>query len=464
VPSPDVLIIGGGPAGYVGAIRLAQLGKQVVVVERERLGGICLNQGCIPVKALLHAGSVVRNAAEARRFGVLFQAPDIDIVSLHGWKARIVDRLVRGIEYLFQANGVELVHGQAVFSGPEEVMVRTKAGEMSFTARNFVIATGSRPAMPSGIEPDGHKVISSKEALNLTTLPKRIAIIGAGAIGLEFATVFSRLGCKVIVLELMNQVLPGTDSDLASVVERQLRREGIEFQFGAKVREIVKEPHLYVRYTGGGSEQILETEQVLVAVGREPLTQELNLHKAGVQTDKQGFIKVNGSYRTSVPNIYAIGDVKGGALVAHKAMAEGIALAEIIGETGKEWNFRAVPFCVYTDPEIASVGWTAELARKQGLKIKVSRVPLSAAGRSLTLGRNEGFCKIVVEEKTDRILGVGIVGPQAEALIAEAAVAVELGLTAEQIGKVVHPHPTMSELLFEAARAIHGRAIHIVNK
>ncbi len=462
--NPDVLIIGGGPAGYACAIRLAQLGKRVVVVERDRLGGICLNRGCIPVKTLLHAASIVRNASEGRRLGLLFQAPNIDLVALFGHKARVVDRLVRGVEYLFKANGVELIHGEVKFTSPDQVTVTTADGEMNLTADRFVVATGSRPAALPGMEPDGKKVVDSDNALQMVELPNRLAIIGAGVIGLEFTTIFSRLGCKVVVFELLKQVLPGIDQDLVCIIERQMRREGVEFHLGTEVQEIARATPVRIKYLEGETEQILETDRVLVAAGRKPLSDEVGLDWAGVKTDKQGFIKVDSSFRTSAERTYAIGDVKGGPLLAHKAMAEGIALAEMLGSDGKRWKFRAVPFCVYTDPEVAMVGLSEQEAKAQGRKVKVSRVPLNAVGRSLTLGRSEGICKMVVDEASGRILGVGMVAPQADVLIAEAAVAVELGLTAEQVGRVVHPHPTMSELLFETARSISGKAIHIVNR
>ncbi len=461
---PDVLIIGGGPAGYVAAIRLAQFGKKTALVERGRVGGVCLNRGCIPVKALLHSAAVVRNAAEARRMGINFPEPEVDIVALYSYKSRIVDRLVRGTEFLLKANGVELIRGEAKFSGPNRVAVTSDgADERVMEPGTIVIATGSRPTTLAGVEADGRKVIDSDGALDLVELPKRLVVVGAGVIGLEFATIFSRLGCKVMVLELLDQVLPGVDRELASAIEKSMRREGVEIRLKVRVEEVVREDPVRVRFTGGEDEETVKADRVLVAVGREPLCSEIGLERAGVKLNGQGFVAVDSSYRTSAERIYAIGDVKGGPLLAHKAMAEAIALAEQLAG-GKGWKFKAVPSCVYTDPEVAVVGMSEEEAKKQGRNVKVGRVPLNAVGRSLTLGRSEGLCKMVVDEKTDKVLGVGIVAPQADVLIAEAAMAVELGLTADKVGRVVHPHPTMSELLFEAAGAIHGRAIHVVNR
>jgi dihydrolipoamide dehydrogenase len=460
----DVLVIGAGPAGYVAAIRLAQLGKKVVVVERERAGGICLNWGCIPVKALLHAAATVRDAAEARRMGIVFDQPQIDIQALYGWKGRIVDRVVRGVEFLLKSNGVETVKGHARFLDARRVAVAQPDGtEAEMSADSIVVATGSQPTVLPGFEPDGSGVLDSTGALNLTRLPERVVVIGAGAIGLEFATAFRRLGASVTVLELMPQLLPGFDSEVCTPLRRALQSEGIELHLGVKVAGLNREPGLAVRYAAGDTESILETDAVLVAVGRRPLTAGLELDRAGVKLDDRGFIAVDSRYRTSASHIYAIGDVRPGPMLAHRAMADGISLAESLAGS-RHWRFKAVPSCVYTDPEVASVGISEAEATAQGMKVKVSRVPLSAVGRSLTLNRNDGLCKMVVDEATDKVLGVQMVAPQADVLIAEAAVAVELGLTAAEIGRVVHAHPTMSELLFEAAEAIHSQAVHIVNR
>jgi dihydrolipoamide dehydrogenase len=461
---PDVLIIGAGPAGYVAAIRLAQLGRKVVAIERERVGGICLNWGCIPVKSLLHAAATVRNAAEARRMGIVFGQPQVDIQALYGWKARIVDRLVRGVEFLLRSNGIEVVKGAARFLDARRVVVAQPDGtEVEMSADDIVIASGSQPAVLPGFDPDGQSVLDSTGALNLTRLPGRVVVIGAGAIGLEFATVFRRLGASVTVLELTPQVLPGFDIEVSAVLRKTMESEGVEFHLGVKVSGLDREPGLRVRFASGDTESSVEADAVLVAVGRKPITAGLELDQAGVRVDERGFIAVDQKYRTSAGHIYAIGDVKPGLLLAHRAMADGIALAESLAG-GRQWRFKAVPSCVYTDPEVASVGVSEAEAASQGLKVKVSRVPLAAVGRSLTLGRSDGLCKMVVDAETDKVLGVQLAAPGADVLIAEATVAVELGLTAAEIGRVVHAHPTMSELLFEAAEAIHSKAVHIVNR
>uniref|UniRef100_A0A7C4CBF1 Dihydrolipoyl dehydrogenase n=1 Tax=candidate division WOR-3 bacterium TaxID=2052148 RepID=A0A7C4CBF1_UNCW3 len=459
----EVAIVGAGPGGYVAAIRLAQLGRRVALVERERVGGICLNWGCIPMKSLLHAAHVVRSAAEARTSGIVFDSPRIDVIGLLGWKSRIVERLVRGIEFLLKANGIELVTGQARFTGPRRLAVASAGGATTaIVADKVVIATGSKPLELSGLEFGHGPVIDSNTALGLVGLPTRLAVVGAGAVGLEFATFFSRLGTKVVVIELADQILPGTDRDVAAGLQRQLQREGIDIRLKQTVRGVAAGSPARVVCFDGTAEQIVEADKVLVAAGRVPLTDGLDLNVAGVATDERGFVRTGTGYETNLEGVYAIGDVRGGPMLAHKAMAEGLALAEHL--SGGRRRFRAVPACVYTDPEVATVGLSEAEARAEGREVKVAKVPASAVGRSLTLGRSEGLCKLVVDAETDKVIGAAILAPQADVLIAEAAIAVELGLRAADLGRVVHPHPTMSELLFEAAEAIHGRAVHVVNR
>lgn len=461
----DAVVIGAGPGGYVCAIRLAQLGRKTLLVERERAGGVCLNWGCIPVKALLHAASVVRSAAEMRAAGIVFGPPQVDLLTLYSWKGRVVDRLVRGVEFLLRNNGVETVKGSAALAGPGRVSIKLDDGSATTVqAGAVVIATGSKPTVLAGLEPDGQRIIDSNGALNLFEKPERLAIVGAGVIGLEFATMFSRLGTKVTVLELLPQVLPGTEPDIASQVQRLMQREGVEFRLGVKVLGAEPNAVIKLKYADATGEQAVEADKVLVAVGRVPLSAGLDLESAGVQTDARGFVKTNAKLQAAGRTVYAIGDVRGGPLLAHKAMAEGIAAADAIAGVKASKRFTAIPSVVYTDPEVATVGLTEAEAHVQGRAVKVSRVPLTAVGRSLTLGRSEGIARLVVDAATDKVLGMQVVGPQADVLIAEAALAVELGLRAADIGRVVHPHPTMSELVFEAAEAIHGRAVHVVNR
>lgn len=464
----DTIVIGAGPAGYVTAIRLAQLGQEVVVVEEARVGGVCLNRGCIPVKALLHAAATVRNAAEARQMGINFAPPTIDLISIASWKARIVERLAKGIEFLFKANGVELVRGRGRLVAPDRVVVRGPDGDRELTARNVVIATGSRPAVLSGLEPDHRQIIDSNGALNLVKLPNRVVIVGAGAIGLEFATIFQRFGARVTVLEMCDSILPGTDPELTQILRRQMEREGIEFRLGVKGAscEAITDSGARVCVAEEKGKTDLDADQVLVAIGRVANSGDLGLNELGVEMDERGFVKTDHRYQTNCKGLFAIGDIRGGPLLAHKAMFEGIELAELLTGTQnrKTGRNRAIPSVVYTDPELATVGLSEAAAMEAGFKVRVAKVPVTAIGRSLTLSRSEGLCKVVADDASGKILGVGIVAAQADALIAEAAVAVELGLTAEELGRVVHPHPTMSELVFESAHALLGRAIHIVNR
>ncbi|MEO0071279.1 MAG: dihydrolipoyl dehydrogenase [candidate division WOR-3 bacterium] len=462
-------MIGAGPAGYVAGIRLAQYGKKVVMVEEASVGGVCLNRGCIPVKALLHAAGIVRNSLEARGMGIVFGQPEIDLLSLGTWQRRIVERLRRGIEFLFKTNGVELIRGKAKLLKPKTVGVRNDNGEIKITAPKVIIATGSIPAVLPGLEPDHKRIIDSNSALNLIDLPRQIIIIGAGAIGLEFATIFQRLGSKVLVLEMCDSILPGVDKDITNLLQRQMEREGVEFHLGVKGMSCqMSQSTAGVQVCIEGKTPLI-ADKILVAAGRKANTAELGLEEVGIELQETGFIKTDRSFQTNVKGVYAIGDVRGGPMLAHKAMHEGLILSEKLAplqnsELRTKNHPRAIPFVVYTDPEVAIVGLTESEAKNNGMEVSISKVPVSAVGRSLTLGRTEGLCKIIADRKTKKILGVEIVAPQADALIAEATLAVELGLTAEDLGKVVHPHPTMSELLWEASAAVLGKAIHIVNQ
>lgn len=458
----DVVIVGAGSAGYVGALRLAQLGKRVAVVEQARVGGVCLNRGCIPVKALLYAAAVARNAQEAQTMGITFPPPAIDLVSLGTWKKRIVDRLVRGIEFLFKSNGIELIRGRARLIAPDRLVIQEK----EIFARTLVIATGSEPAVLPGFAPDHKRVIDSNSALNLIQLPKSIIIIGAGAIGLEFATIFRRFGAQVTVLEMGNTILPGVDPELTSFIHHQLTREGVAIHTGIKGVSC-SFPAETARVCASAPEPVeWQAEKVLVAIGRKAYTAGLGLEDLGITLDQQGFITTAANYETSVPGVFAIGDVRGGPLLAHKAMYEGFNLAETLAKTGKPipGEQKPVPAVVYTDPEIATVGLSESAAQARGIKVRVARVPVNAIGRSLTLNRSQGVCKLLMEEKTGKIIGGGIVAPHADLLITEITTAIELGLRPEDLSKPIHPHPTMSELVLETAHALLSRAIHIINK
>ncbi len=463
--SPDVAVIGGGPGGYVAAIRLGQLGKKVLLVEKERVGGVCLNRGCIPTKALLHAAHVAHAAHESAAMGISFQVPEVDLGKLNGWKQGITDRLVRGVEMLLSTAGVETISGHASLKGPDTVMVSENGGPpVEVKPEYIVIATGSSPISLPGLTPDGEVVISSDQAWELKRVPERLLVIGAGAVGLEFATVNGRLGSQVTVVEIMKQVIPGIDNELATILQRVLRRENIQVLLDSRATQYDIGDPCIVAVEGPGGSSTIEVDQILVAVGRRANTQDLDLDAAGVALTDRGFISVDEHRRTSAERIFAIGDVAGPPLLAHKASREGIVAAEVIAGLDTVYDPKGVPNCVYTDPEVATVGLTEEEAQTQGHSVSVGRFPLIACGRALTLGRSDGIAKLVVDAETDALLGMHLIAPEASSMIAEGALAMELNATASQIGQTIHPHPTVSEMIMEAAENVHGKAIHTRNR
>ena len=465
----QVLVIGAGPGGYVGAIRLGQLGKQVLVAEQDRAGGVCLNWGCIPTKAMLHAVQTLRLAREATSMGFHFAEPEKSLSQFAAWRSRVVERLMRGTEYLLRQNGVELVKASAEFADEKHVRLSCPDGSVTLVeAERIIIATGSEPMALPGLEPDRERIITSNEAVLLNARPQRMLIIGAGAIGLEFASIYAGLGTEVTVVEIMDQVLPGADRELADVLERAVRKQGINFMLETRVVAVSRGNALRVTLAHSSQPpaigpEPLDVDSILVAVGRRPLTRGLALDRSGVKVDAKGYIEVNDRLETSQLAVYAVGDVARPPLLAHKASREGLCVAERIAGSPFDLNLNAVPNCVFTDPELATVGLTESEATARGYDVVTGKVPLTALGRAATLNRTEGLCKIVVDRKTDRVLGVHILAPEASSLIGEGALVVEHGLTSEAIASTVHPHPTLSELMQEAAEAVHNKAIHILN-
>jgi dihydrolipoamide dehydrogenase len=470
----DLLVIGAGPGGYVCAIRAAQLGRKVIVAEKARAGGICLNSGCIPTKALLHAVHTLHLAQEGSQFGMKYAPPDVDIARLAAWRTRIVDRLVRGVEYLFKQHHVTMLNGIAEFSDGKRVQVNAPDGAVTMVqAEHVVIATGSEPAALPGMEPDGERIITSNEAVALKSVPPRLLIVGAGAIGLEFASIYAGMGSQVVVVEIMDQVLPGTDPELAALLERTLKKQRVNILLKTRVAQIERTGSLRVSLQSLSAGPVspapdprsltpdMEFDQVLVAVGRRPLTKGLSIESSGVKLNPKGFIPVDEQLRTGQPGIFAIGDVARAPLLAHKASREGIAVAEQIAGRTETIDLKAIPNCVFTDPEMATVGMTETEAVAAGYEVAVGKFPLAALGRAATLNRLEGLCKIVADRKTDKILGVHILAPEASSLISEGALAVQYGITARDLARTVHPHPTLGELLMEAAEDVHRQAIHL---
>jgi len=457
----ELAIIGAGPGGYVAGIRAGQLGIKAVIIEKNYLGGVCLNVGCIPTKALLHASEIFLQLKNSSKMGIEISDLKLDIKKLNNWKNSIVDKLVSGIKVLLKNYNVEVIFGEAKFLDEKSLLVKTKNGDIKIVSKYVIIATGSRPAELENIKRDGNFIWNSDDAVSLKEIPKRLLIIGAGAVGLEFASIYSRLGSEVMVIEIANQILPGVDSECANILKRALEKQNIKISTNSKV----------IGYKGNvfeieidGKVENFEFDKVLLAIGRKPNVENLNLEKLGISLNEKGFIKVNEKLQTNVENIYAIGDVIGQPLLAHKASKEGIIAVEIIAGIESKYDIKYIPSVVYTNPELASVGLSEEEAKKRGYKIKVGKFPLSANGKALSMNITDGIAKIITNEKNDEILGIHIVSPEASSLIAEGTLAMESYLTSEDIALTVHPHPSISEILMEAAENVKKKAIHIINK
>ncbi|HWU72442.1 MAG TPA: dihydrolipoyl dehydrogenase [Sphingomonas sp.] len=457
----DVLVIGAGPGGYVAAIRAAQLGLKTGCVEsRETLGGTCLNVGCIPSKAMLHASEYYDHAANGMmaKMGVKV-TPELDLDTMHGQRRDAVKQLTGGIEFLFKKNKVEWIKGSAAFTAADTVQV----GDRSVRAKNIVIATGSSVVPLPGVEIDQKVVVDSTGALELPKVPGQMVVIGGGVIGLELGSVWRRLGAKVTVVEFLDQILPGFDGEVRKESNKILRKQGLEFKLSTKVTGVtVKDGKatLTLEPAAGGAAETIEADTVLVSIGRKPNTAGLALDKAGLATNQRGQIEIDHDFRTSVPGIWAVGDVVPGPMLAHKAEDEGIAVAENIAGQHGIVNHDVIPSVVYTWPEIAGVGLTEEAAKERG-EVKVGKFPMLANSRAKTNHEPDGFVKVIADAKTDRVLGVWCIASVAGTMIAQAAQAMEFGATSEDIAYTCHAHPTHSEAIKEAAMAVTGKPIHI---
>jgi dihydrolipoamide dehydrogenase len=459
------VVIGAGPGGYVAAIRLGQLGVETLLIERDRLGGECLNYGCIPSKALISVASLVRNVQQAERMGVNIKGLEVDVKKLQTWKQGVVDRLVKGVERLIAAVGVEVIYGEATFESRSRLKIASKESEEFVEPRNVIIATGSEAIPLKGLDWDGKRVLFAKEALELAKVPASMTVIGGGITGLEVGMMYAKLGTKVVVVELLEQLLPGVSKDLVKVIERSMKRLGIAFHLKSKATKLKKtKGGLTLEVETPKGKESLESEVLLVSAGRRPRLGGLAVKKTGVKQDDAGFIQVNKHMETSVRGIYAIGDVIGVPFLAHKASKEGMVAAEAIAGLPSEADYRAMPAAIFTDPEIATVGLSESDAKAEDIPIQVGKFPFLASGRALTTGNANGFVKVIAEEETGLVLGVEIVGPDASDLISEAALAIEMGAVAEDIALTVHPHPTLPESLKEAAEDVEGRAIHLPKK
>lgn len=462
----EVLVIGAGPGGYVAAIRAAQSGLDVTLVERDAYGGTCLTVGCIPSKALITATDVAHQANHAGQMGIRGNL-DVDFPQMIEWKNSVVNQLTGGVEKLCKGNGVTLVDGTAKFTSETEVRItRDEQDRGTIRFDHAIIATGSRPIELPDFEFDGDHVLSSTHALELESLPERLVVVGAGYIGMELSTVFAKLGVDVTVIEMLDQVLPGYERDIARVVRKRAEDFGIDFNFGesAESRTTTTRGVRVTTETDSGERSEYHADRVVVAVGREPVTDTLNLAAAGIETDDRGFISTDDQTRTNTSGIFAIGDVAGEPLLAHKASKEGEVSIDVIAGGSSTLSAQAIPAAVFTDPEICTVGMTEAEATEAGQNPVVGRMPLRASGRALTLGETNGFVRIVADGDTETILGAQMVGPDASELVAEIVLAIELEATLADIATTIHTHPTLTEAVMEAAANARGEAIHTLNK
>ncbi len=454
----EVLVLGAGPGGYTAAFRAADLGKQVVLIEKHAaLGGVCLNVGCIPSKALLHVSKVITEAEEVASHGVTFGKPQIDIEKIRAWKDGVVARLTGGLKQLAKQRKVQVVQGEAKFASPNSLTVATAEGSKTVSFDHAIIAAGSSAARIPGFPYDDPRLIDSTGALELRDVPKRLLVIGGGIIGLEMATVHDALGSKITIVELADNLIPGADRDLVRPLHKRIEKRYEAIYLKTRVSKIEAQPDgLMVSFEGENAPEPQLYDKVLLAVGRRPNGHSIGAEAAGVTVDERGFIQVDKQMRTSVPHIYAIGDIVGEPMLAHKASHEGKVAAEVIAGHKAYFEPLTIPSVAYTDPEIAWMGLTETQAKAQGIEYEKANFPWAASGRALSIAREEGATKVLLDPKTRRILGAGIVGANAGELIAEAVLALEMGADMEDIGLTIHPHPTLSETLGFAAELAEG--------
>jgi len=463
----DLVVIGTGPGGYVCAIRAAQLGMKVAVVEKnETLGGTCLNIGCMPSKALLHASEMFEEAAHSfAKMGVSVPPPKLDLPSMMNFKQQGIDGNVKGVEFLMKKNKIDVIHGTGKILGTGKLEVSNSDGRaQAVETKNIVIATGSDVAKLNGIDIDEKRIVSSTGALSLDRVPERLLIVGAGVIGLELGSVWQRLGAKVAVVEFLDRILPGMDGEVAKQFQRILEKQGFAFKLSTKVVGIDTSGNnlvAKVEPAAGGASETLDADVVLVCIGRVPYTDGLGLKEAGVALDNRGRVQIDPHFATSLKGVYAIGDVVAGPMLAHKAEDEGVAVAEILAGQAGHVNYDVIPGVVYTTPEVSAVGKTEEELKQAGVAYTAGKFPFTANGRSKVNQTTEGFVKVLADAKTDRVLGVHIVGREAGEMIHEAAVLMEFGGSAEDLARTCHAHPTRSEAVKEAALAVGKRAIHM---
>jgi dihydrolipoamide dehydrogenase len=454
----EVVVLGGGPGGYTAAFRAADLGKQVVLVERYPvIGGVCLNVGCIPSKALLHIAHIIHEAAEVAEHGVSFGKPDLDIDKIRDWKASVTKTLNSGLAGLVKQRKIQLIQGVGQFTSHETLSVQSETGTQTIRFESAIIAAGSQPTQIPIFPHDDLRLWDSTDALELKEIPKKLLIVGGGIIGLEMATVYHALGSEISVVELMDQVIPGCDKDLVNPLFRRIKKQYNNIWLETRVTSIESHDEgLKVFFDGKGVPESEMFDAVLVAVGRRPNGKKIGAETAGIEVNEQGFIPVDKQQKTNVPHIFAIGDIVGNPMLAHKAVYEGKIAAEVIAGHKSGFDALTIPSVAYTDPEIAWMGLTENQAKAQGIDYEKGAFPWAASGRSLSMGRKEGLTKILCDKETGRVLGAGMVGPNAGELIAEAVLALEMGAEAEDLGLTIHAHPTLSETVAFAAEMITG--------
>ncbi len=462
----DIVVIGAGPGGYAAAFYAADLGRKVILVEQEkRLGGVCLNRGCIPSKALLHATKVMQEAKESGFRGITFDNPRIDLAKMRAWKDGVIEKLAGGIRSLAGMRGVTLMHGRGHFEGSTSLRVETEEGQQFVRFQKAIIAVGSKPAMPKLFDLGNPRIMTSTEALEIEEIPGSFLVIGGGYIGMELGTVYAALGSKVVVVEALDSILAGADADLVRPVQRYAQKHFQEVRVKTKVTSMStagKQIKVALETPEGKKEELYD--RVLVSVGRSSNAGDLGLETTQASRDEKGFVTVNAQQQTSDANIFAIGDAAGGIMLAHKASKEArVAVEAICGESSTFENI-IIPAVVFTDPEIAWCGLTEAEAKAKGVEVKVAKFPWGASGRALSFDRTDGLTKIIADPETERVLGVGIVGAGAGELIGEGVLAVEMGATVRDLAETVHPHPTLSETLMEAAETFYGHATHTFTK
>jgi len=463
----EAIIIGGGPGGYVAAIRLGQLGVKTLCVEKEAMGGVCLNWGCIPSKALIAAANLANKVRNAGHMGITVKDLEVDVAKMQEWKEGIVKKLTGGVTSLVKGSGGAIAMGQAKITGPKSVEVTSADGKTeTYTAsKGIIVATGAQMIRIPGFEPDGEVVITAREAVNLQSAPKRMVLIGGGVIGLELGMVYQKLGTKITIVEMMDQLLPGTDPDLVRVVQKRLKQDGADIHLKSKAVKLENSGgKAKVTIETEGKEHVVEAEKVLVAVGFKPNSSGVGLEELGVKLDERRHIATDEQMRTNVPSIFAIGDVAGMPYLAHKASKEGEIAAEVIAGRKSARDYLGMPAAIFTDPEIATVGMTEVEAKARGKKVTIGKFPFSASGRAMAVSETDGFIKVIIDEADHQLLGVAIVGPEASNLISEAALAIEMCAFAEDVALTVHPHPTLGEGVMEAFKHALGEAIHIMNR